>query len=78
MGILEADISKIRNTEDLVPGKDVIFAATAVTNGPFLKGAKLLGDGDTKLMSITIGASGCIKIIESIYIADKEKKPIYL
>lgn len=78
MGIDKKDISKIRNTQDLVPGKDVIFAATAVTNGPFLNGAKLLGDGDVKLTSITMGSSGSVKITKSIYISDKEEKPLYL
>ncbi|NLI62950.1 MAG: class II fructose-bisphosphatase [Methanosarcinaceae archaeon] len=78
MGIKEKDISKIRDTCDLVPGKDVIFAATAVTDGPFLKKAKLLGQGDVQLTSITMGSSGCVKIIQSIYISDKEKNPIYL
>ena len=74
MGIPEHEIDMIRETDDLVPGKDVIFAATAVTDGPFMKGTKLLGDGDACMTSILTGSSGAVRIIESVYVRDKENK----
>lgn len=74
MGIPKNEIDKIRETNDLVPGKDVIFAATAVTDGPFMKGAKLLGDGDACLTSLFVGSSGVVRITQSVYVKDKENK----
>ncbi|MDR2944668.1 MAG: class II fructose-bisphosphatase [Methanosarcinales archaeon] len=74
MGIAENEIADIRETNDLVPGKDVIFAATAVTDGPFLKGAKLLGGGDACVTSILTGSSGTVRITQSVYVKDKENK----
>ncbi len=43
MGI--PDIEKIYRTEDLAPGKHVIFAAAGVTDGALLKGVRFFGDG---------------------------------
>lgn len=74
MGIAENEIDQIRETDDLVPGKDVIFAATAVTDGPFMKGTKLLGDGDACMTSLLTGSSGAVRVIQSVYIKEKENK----
>jgi len=43
MGI--PDIEKVYRTEDLAPGKNVIFAAAGVTDGALLKGVRFFGDG---------------------------------
>ncbi|MDV0445493.1 Fructose-1,6-bisphosphatase class 2 [Methanimicrococcus sp. At1] len=74
MGIPEHEIDLIRETDDLVPGKDVIFAATAVTDGPFMKGTKLLGEGDACMTSILVGSSGVVRVTQSVYVKDKENK----
>lgn len=78
MGIPENEIGKIRNTDDLVPGKDVIFAATAVTDGPFMKGTVLLGDGDACMTGILVGSSGVVRMTQSRYVKDKENKSFSL
>jgi fructose-1,6-bisphosphatase/sedoheptulose 1,7-bisphosphatase-like protein len=43
MGI--ADINKVYGTEDLAPGRNVIFAAAGVTDGNLLKGVRFFGEG---------------------------------
>ena len=43
MGI--PDLEKVYGTEDLAPGKHVIFAAAGVTDGSLLKGVRFFGDG---------------------------------
>ena len=43
MGI--SDPNRLYRTEDLAPGKHIIFAATGVTSGDLLKGARFFGDG---------------------------------
>jgi fructose-1,6-bisphosphatase class II len=52
MGI--ADLEKVYRTEDLAPGKNVIFAAAGVTDGNLLKGVRFFGEGirtETLLMT---------------------------
>ena len=43
MGI--ADLHKVYGTEELAPGKNVIFAAAGVTEGSLLKGVRFFGEG---------------------------------
>ena len=43
MGI--SDPKAIYTAEELAPGKNIIFAATGVTDGPLLKGVRFFGDG---------------------------------
>ena len=43
MGIRDAD--KIYDTNDLAPGKRIIFAATGVTDGALLRGVRFFGAG---------------------------------
>ncbi len=43
MGI--TDTTRIYETEDLAPGKQIIFACTAVTDGNLLRGVRFFGDG---------------------------------
>src|SRR5882724_2173209 len=43
MGI--TDLKKVYMTEDLAPGKHIIFAATGVTDGALLKGVRFFGEG---------------------------------
>ena len=43
MGI--KDIKKIYKSEDLACGKDIVFAATGVTDGSMLKGVQFFGAG---------------------------------
>jgi len=52
MGI--GDLDKVYRTEDLAPGKNVIFAAAGVTDGNLLKGVRFFGEGirtETLLMT---------------------------
>ena len=43
MGI--KDLRRVYKTEDLAPGKNLVFAATGVTDGSLLKGVRFFGDG---------------------------------
>ena len=43
MGI--ADLERVYRTEDLAPGKHIIFAAAGVTEGPLLKAVRFFRDG---------------------------------
>ncbi|HII02856.1 TPA: class II fructose-bisphosphatase [Methanosarcinaceae archaeon] len=78
MGITLESLNEILDTDKLVPGKDVIFSATAVTPGHFLREVNLFGGGDARVHTISMGASGVVKFTDSIYIKDKQETPLYL
>jgi fructose-1,6-bisphosphatase class II len=43
MGI--TDLERVYRTEDLAPGRDIVFAAAGVTEGPLLKAVRFFRDG---------------------------------
>ncbi len=78
MGITLQNLKDVLDTDKLVPGKDVIFSATAVTPGHFLRETNLFGGGDARVHTISMGASGAVRFTDSIYIKDKRETPLYL
>ncbi|HII80433.1 MAG TPA: class II fructose-bisphosphatase [Methanosarcina sp.] len=78
MGIALENLNDVLDTNKLVPGNDVIFSATAVTPGHFLRETHLFGGGDARVNTISMGASGAIRFTDSIYIKDKQENPLYL
>ena len=43
MGI--TDFKRVYESEDLAAGRDIMFAATGVTDGSLMKGVRFFGDG---------------------------------
>lgn len=72
MGV--TDINKVYTTEGLASG-DVMFAATGVTNGDFLKGVRYFGGGATTHSVVMRSKTRTIRYIEAIH--HFETKPIY-
>jgi fructose-1,6-bisphosphatase class II len=70
MGI--RDPRKIYEAEELAPGKQMIFAATGVTEGALLKGVRFFGEGTRTSSVILTLRTGKVRFIESIHL---EKKP---
>jgi len=66
MGI--SDVKKIYTAEELAPGKNIIFAATGVTEGELLKGARFFGEGVRTSSLVMKKASGKVRFIETIHI----------
>ena len=72
MGI--ADINKILTIDDLVHGEDVMFAATAITQGDLLNGVQYFGGG-VRTHSISMRyKTGTVRFIDAIHTL--EKKPL--
>src|ERR1700716_1724968 len=66
MGI--KDKKKVYEAEDLAPGKQMIFAATGVTEGALLKGVRFFGEG-TRVSSVILTLkTGRGRFIESIHL----------
>src|ERR1700732_3069725 len=70
MGI--KDKHRIYEAEDLAPGKQLIFAATGVTEGALLKGVRFFGEGTRTSSVILTYRTGKVRFIDSIHL---EKGP---
>ena len=70
MGI--KDKNRIYEAEDLAPGKQMIFAATGVTEGALMRGVRFFGEGTRTSSVIMTLRTGKVRFIESIHL---EKGP---
>jgi fructose-1,6-bisphosphatase II / sedoheptulose-1,7-bisphosphatase len=68
MGI--TDFKKIYRSKDLAPGKNIIFAATGVTDGTLMRGVRFFGDGIRTSSVIMQNNPHQIRFIDSIHVAD--------
>lgn len=69
MGI--RDINKVLTIDDLVSGKDVIFAATAITQGDLLDGVRYFGGGVRTHSLVMRNSSGTVRFIDAIHTYDR-------
>ena len=67
MGI--RDKKKIYRAEDLAPGRQMIFAATGVTDGALLRGVRFFGDGTRTSSVVMTLMTAKVRFIESIHLA---------
>ena len=66
MGI--SDPKRIYTADELAPGKNIIFSATGVTDGPLLKGVRFFGDGvRTSSLVMKLNKSK-VRFIETIHV----------
>jgi fructose-1,6-bisphosphatase II len=66
------DLKRVYDTEDLAPGKKMIFACTGVTDGNLLKGVRFFGEGvRTSSMILTLDDRQ-VRFIDSVHL---EKRP---
>jgi len=68
MGI--ADLDRVYKTEDLAPGKNVIFAACGVTDGSLLKGVRYFGDGIRTQTLVMMTVPHQVRFIDTIHAKD--------
>ena len=66
MGI--TDFKKVYRSKDLAPGKDIIFAATGVTDGTLMRGVRFFGDGTRTSSVIMQNRPHRIRFIDSIHV----------
>jgi fructose-1,6-bisphosphatase class II len=66
------DPKRIYATEDLAPGKKMIFACSGVTDGNLLKGVRFFGEGTRTSSVILTLRTGKVRFVESIHL---EKGP---
>jgi fructose-1,6-bisphosphatase class II len=67
MGI--SDPTRIYDTDDLAPGKSIVFAATGVTDGTILRGVRFFGTG-TRTSSIIMSTEGHkrVRFVDTVHV----------
>jgi fructose-1,6-bisphosphatase/sedoheptulose 1,7-bisphosphatase-like protein len=70
MGI--KDPKRIYDTEELAPGKKIIFACTGVTDGNLLRGVRFFGDGIRTQSLILTLEERRVRFIDTVHL---EKRP---
>lgn len=67
MGI--SDPKRIYDTDDLAPGKSIVFAATGVTDGTILKGVRFFGTGTrTASIIMTTDANKRVRFVDTVHV----------
>jgi fructose-1,6-bisphosphatase class II len=66
MGI--KDPSKVYDTDDLAPGKRIIFAACGVTDGTILKGVRFFGTGKRTQALIMTTESHHVRFVDTVHV----------
>ncbi len=69
MGI--KDVKKIYATTELAPGKEIIFAATGVTEGSLLKGVRFFGDGIRSQSLVMTLSTRRVRFIDSVHVSKR-------
>ncbi|MGI8670884.1 MAG: class II fructose-bisphosphatase [Aridibacter sp.] len=66
MGIDDPD--KVYNTDDLAPGKRIIFAATGVTDGSLLRGVRFFGAGKRTNSVVMTTDTKNIRFVDTVHV----------
>ncbi|MGB7923016.1 MAG: class II fructose-bisphosphatase [Pyrinomonadaceae bacterium] len=66
MGI--SDPNKVYDTDDLAPGKKIIFAATGVTDGALLRGVRFFGSGKRTHSLVMTTESKHIRFVDTVHV----------
>ena len=62
------DPNKIYTTDDLAPGKRIIFAATGVTDGALLKGVRFFGEGNRTNSVVMTTDTRNIRFVDTVHV----------
>ncbi len=66
------DLDRVYSTEDLAPGRKMIFAACGVTDGNLLKGVRFFGDGTRTSSLVMTLEDHKVRFIDTVHL---EKRP---
>jgi fructose-1,6-bisphosphatase/sedoheptulose 1,7-bisphosphatase-like protein len=69
MGIRDA--KRIYGTQDLAPGKNLVFAATGVTDGNLLRGVRFTADGSHTQSAVMNSTPARVRFIDSTHMENR-------
>ncbi len=64
------DLNRVYDTEDLAPGRSVIFAAAGVTDGSLLRGVRFFGEGTRTHCLVMTTVPHQVRFIDTIHAKD--------
>jgi fructose-1,6-bisphosphatase class II len=64
------DLNRVYETEDLAPGRNVIFAAAGVTDGSLLRGVRFFGEGTRTHCLVMTTVPHQVRFIDTIHAKD--------
>ncbi|MGH2788988.1 MAG: class II fructose-bisphosphatase [Actinomycetota bacterium] len=67
------DLDQVLNTDDLVSGTDVFFAATGVTDGDLIKGVRYRGESAVTESIVMRSRTGTVRFVEALHRRKKLK-----
>lgn len=74
MGFSDEDLEKVLTINDLAKGENLYFAATGITDGDLLRGAKSLSGNKMKTQSVVMRCkTGTIRFIDAIHNLNKSE-----
>ncbi len=75
MGVDVDDVDRVYMTDDLVPGENVVFCATGVTDGELLRGVRFFGGGARTHSLLMSHARGVVRFIDTVHMWDTHQPP---
>jgi fructose-1,6-bisphosphatase II len=66
------DFGRIYKTDDLAPGRHIIFAACGVTKGNLLEGVRAFGHGIRTSTLLLTYASRMVRFVDTVFVAEGE------
>src|ERR1043165_5825598 len=65
------DLNKIYMTQELAPGRQIVFAASGVTDGILLKGVRFFGDGTRTQSIVMTSVPPRVRFIDTVHLENK-------
>ncbi len=65
------DLKRVYTTEELAAGKEIIFAATGVTDGSLLKGVRFFGDGVRTHSLVMTLSTRRVRFIDTVHVSKR-------
>ncbi|MEE8104369.1 MAG: class II fructose-bisphosphatase [Planctomycetota bacterium] len=73
------DLDRVYRTEDLAPGKNIVFTITGVTESNLLRGVRFFGDGcRTHSLVLTSRGPRMVRFVDEIHISDDYRGTLLL
>jgi fructose-1,6-bisphosphatase/sedoheptulose 1,7-bisphosphatase-like protein len=69
MGIHNTD--KIYTTQELAPGRNIVFAASGVTDGNLLQGVRFFGDGTRTQSIVMTHLPARVRFVDTVHLENK-------
>ena len=74
MGI-DPDEDRVYETDELAPGKHLVFSATGVTDGELLAGVRFFGGGARTHSLVMSRGAAQVRFVDTVQMTDPDRPP---